>query len=44
MVETISHYNANGSNVFALMLDASKVSTESTIVSFLEYLCTRAIF
>ena len=24
MMETISHYNANGSNVYALMLDASK--------------------
>ena len=24
MMETISYYNANGSNVYALMLDASK--------------------
>ena len=24
MMETISHYNADGSNVYALMLDASK--------------------
>ena len=24
MMETINHYNANGSNVYALMLEASK--------------------
>ena len=37
MMDTISYYNANGSNVYALMLDASKHSTGLIIVSFLEY-------